>query len=265
MTTPNRVLGTFCWHELHTRDRARAVDFYTKLVGWKATGTGADMYTEWVTPAGDHVGGVMDMPPGVPPEVPASWNGYVNVEDVDQSAKRAVELGGRVLAPPHDIPNVGRFCPIADPTGACLHLFKGIGDNGCKKPDMGQGTFCWVELLTHDAANAERFYTQLFGWTVSKMAMPNFEYTIFWAPGAVPEKKEGWAGGMMQIGPEWGPIPSNWLVYINVADIDAAAAMVPTLGGRILVPPADIPGVGRFSIAQDPTGGVFALFIGRSS
>ncbi len=33
-SAPLRVNGDLCWHELHTRDRARATEFYTKLIGW---------------------------------------------------------------------------------------------------------------------------------------------------------------------------------------------------------------------------------------
>jgi predicted enzyme related to lactoylglutathione lyase len=47
---------------------------------------------------------------------------YVAVDDVDDSARRVGELGGKVVVPPVDIPNVGRFCVISDPTGASISL-----------------------------------------------------------------------------------------------------------------------------------------------
>jgi predicted enzyme related to lactoylglutathione lyase len=55
---------------------------------------------------------------------PSHWMPYVAVEDVDKSAKQAEELGGKVRMPPCDIPNVGRFCIINDPTGATISLVK---------------------------------------------------------------------------------------------------------------------------------------------
>ena len=33
MTTP--TVGRFAWHELHTTDKAKALEFYAKLVGWE--------------------------------------------------------------------------------------------------------------------------------------------------------------------------------------------------------------------------------------
>ena len=49
---------------------------------------------------------------------------YIAVDDVDENAKRAVELGGTVIKAPDDIPNTGRFAIIADPTGAMFSIFK---------------------------------------------------------------------------------------------------------------------------------------------
>ena len=65
------------------------------------------------------VGGIMATPPeaqGMPP----MWGVYVTVDDVDATAKLVEELGGTILMPPMDIPNVGRFCVIQDPQGAVI-------------------------------------------------------------------------------------------------------------------------------------------------
>jgi predicted enzyme related to lactoylglutathione lyase len=42
------------------------------------------------------------------------------VDDVDATARRAGELGGRVLVGPQDIPGVGRFAVVKDPQGATI-------------------------------------------------------------------------------------------------------------------------------------------------
>jgi len=57
--------------------------------------------------------------------VPAHWLVYSAVTDVDGSAKLAGELGGKVLSPPMDIPNVGRFAVLQDPQGAGFAVYKG--------------------------------------------------------------------------------------------------------------------------------------------
>ena len=58
-----------------------------------------------------------------PPEAqgaPPQWGCYVTVDDVDATAAQAAEMGGVVLMPPRDIPDVGRFCLIQDPQGAVI-------------------------------------------------------------------------------------------------------------------------------------------------
>ena len=252
------TVGTFGWYELHTRDRTRAADFYGQLIGWTTSSQGP--YTGLLTSSGAYAGGMMDMPQGVPSEVPAHWVVYLRVADVDAAAARVAGLGGQLIVPPHDVPNVGRMCTIADSTGATLQLFKGVSD---KTPEMGPGTFCWTELLSHDPAKAKSFYASLVGWSTTSMPLPTGEYTMFWTPNANPETMQGCAGGMMKIAPEWGPMPSCWLSYIHVADVDATAARIEPLGGTIFCPPTDIPNIGRFAVASDPTGAMFAIYMAK--
>jgi hypothetical protein len=116
--------GAFCWNELATTDAEAAKKFYTELLGWKLKESQAAgvAYSEIVA-GGSHVGGIYQMS-AEQGGVPSHWMAYVAVDDVDASARRTEELGGKVSVPPMDIPNVGRFCVISDPTGARLSLIK---------------------------------------------------------------------------------------------------------------------------------------------
>jgi hypothetical protein len=78
------------------------------------------VYNEIVV-EGRHVGGIYKMGPESDGAT-AHWMSYVAVDDVDDRAAKAAELGGKVRVPPMDIPNVGRFCVINDPTGATISL-----------------------------------------------------------------------------------------------------------------------------------------------
>ena len=112
------------------------------------------------------------------------------------------------------------------------------------------GMFGWNELMTTDTTAAQNFYTQLFGWK----AVPFSEgphYTLFTNG---PEM----AGGMMAcVQPE---SPAYWLGYVIVAECDAAAARAVELGGKLCLPPKDIPTVGRIAIFADPQGATLGLF-----
>jgi predicted enzyme related to lactoylglutathione lyase len=53
------------------------------------------------------------------------------------------------------------------------------------------------------------------------------------------------------------------MVYVTVADVDAAATRITELGGSVSVPPTDIPGIGRFAVVGDPTGAYFSIIAMR--
>ena len=118
--------GTFCWNELMTRDAGAATKFYTELLGWKATDSGMPGIDYTVLKAGDKdAAGLMAMPDDVPKEVPSHWMAYIAVDDVDILISKVTELGGQIVHGPQDIPGVGRFVIIQDPSGAMVSLFKG--------------------------------------------------------------------------------------------------------------------------------------------
>jgi hypothetical protein len=59
--------------------------------------------------------------------------------------------------------------------------------------------------------------------------------------------------------PSGGPEP-HWIAYIGVDDVDAAARRAQELGGQILLPPTDVPGLGRAAVLRDPQGAAFGVF-----
>jgi predicted enzyme related to lactoylglutathione lyase len=122
MTDRFKQHGAFSWNELMTNDPQSATDFYTKLLGWTAEDVQMEDMTYTVVTAGDEqVGGIMKIPPeaeGTPPH----WGAYITVDNVDETAGKAEGLGAKIIMPPRDIPNVGRFAVIQDPQGAFISL-----------------------------------------------------------------------------------------------------------------------------------------------
>lgn len=115
---PFQQHGAFSWCELMTPDPAAAQAFYGPLLGWdfKAGDVEGTLYTT-ISVAGKEVGGIASLPassPGMPP----AWGLYITVEDVDAIAEQAQTLGGKILMPAMDIPQVGRFALLQDPQGA---------------------------------------------------------------------------------------------------------------------------------------------------
>lgn len=121
--------GSFSWNELMTRDVAAATKFYTELIGWKAEDAGMPDMDYTVFKVGDRqVAGLMAIPSDTPDSVPSHWMAYITVDDVDAAVEKTKQLGGQVLHGPQDVPKVGRFCTIQDPTGGVVSLIKFVSE-----------------------------------------------------------------------------------------------------------------------------------------
>jgi uncharacterized protein len=113
------------------------------------------------------------------------------------------------------------------------------------------GRFYWHELCTRDAQRAKGFYGELFGWTSKPMDMGPFgTYFVL----SVGEKQVGGIATVESAG------EVGWLSYVTVADVDEAADRAKKLGAKLLTPPSDIPGVGRFALLLDREGARIAPF-----
>ena len=249
--------GLFAWYELMTTDVAAAIAFHTKVVGWKTQPfeESPEPYTMWV--AGDRpVGGVMTLPEeakkmGAPPH----WMAHVFVADVDAAVEKAKSLGAEVYVPPMNVPKVGRFSVISDPTGGVISLFK--DESGDMQPTSGQnvGEFAWNELMSTDPDKSWAFYSALFGWQkLDTMDMgPMGTYQLY----GIGERR---LGGIMKVPPGWESPRSAWVYYAMVAKLSASIDAVKASGGEIAMGPMDVAGGGHIAVGKDPQGAMFALF-----
>lgn len=246
--------GTFSWVDLAAHDVEAAERYYTQLFGWTAArnpyGPGEDEVYVMLRKNGHDAAAVYSMDPtqksqGVPP----TWLSYVTVESADHTATRARELGATVLADAFDVMDVGRMALIGDPTGAMFAAWeprKNIGAGIKDEP----GSLCWNELATRDHDRAVAFYSTLFGWTPVPFEASPVPYTMMM-------NSETPVGGVYTMLPEMEGIPPHWAPYFAVEDTDDTLRRSGELGGTMLAPPDDIPGIGRLAGLRDPQGGTF--------
>ena len=117
--------GTLSWNDLGTRDPQKAIDFYTKLLGWDIQPMEAGPMPYWVVNvAGQGEGGIMPMPEMVPAEVPSYWLVYFGTADMAASVAKAVKLGASVVSEPMVVPDTVEFAVLADPAGATFAIMK---------------------------------------------------------------------------------------------------------------------------------------------
>jgi predicted enzyme related to lactoylglutathione lyase len=123
------------------------------------------------------------------------------------------------------------------------------------------GSFCWVELGTSDQDAAKKFYSSLFGWTVTDNPMgPDGVYTIFKLKG-----RDAAAGYTLRKEELDQHVPPHWNLYITVDSADAAVAKAAKVGGTVLAPAFDVMDAGRMGVIQDPTGAAFCLWQAKKS
>jgi predicted enzyme related to lactoylglutathione lyase len=115
-------------------------------------------------------------------------------------------------------------------------------------------SFGWAELSARGVDKAKSFYTKVFGWTekTTEMGEGNPPYTEF--------KHDGQSIlGAWEMSPTMPKeVPSNWLIYFGVEDVEKANKKAVDLGAKQLMEPQEFPG-GRFSVLSDPQGASFGL------
>src|SRR5439155_3279383 len=103
-----------------------AKSLYTQIVGCKPKLSYPESgmeYTE-MSNNGQQGVGMMPKPPGMPAHIPSYWMPYFMVTDVDASAAKAKQLGGKTMIGPQDIEKLGRFAIVSDPQGAVFAMFQ---------------------------------------------------------------------------------------------------------------------------------------------
>jgi len=183
---------------------------------------------------------------------PTHWNLYIAVADADQTAKKAAELGAKVLMQPFDVMTFGRMAVIMDPTGAAFCIWQ-AKDNIGTSIGHEPGTLCWSDLYTGDVPRAKQFYEALFGWEIALGENDKSGYLHIKNGGE-------FIGGIPPREMKGDSIPPNWNLYYLVTDCAASTEKAKSLGARIFEGPIELENVGKFSVVADPQGAVFSLF-----
>jgi uncharacterized protein len=244
----DHLSGKFVWFEHLSSHAGRARTFYQALFGWTTQSMPMGAQTYSMIMNGDHaIGGYG----ALAPNAAARWMSYLSVPDVDAAYAAALAAGAKGVVAPMEFGSVGRGATIVDPFGATLSLWKSAqGDRADVQP-VPAGDWVWNELWTADPMQAVRFFESAFGFGHESVDMG--EHGTYYLL-----KKDGVNRGGVSRAVD-NRATSMWLPYVEVADCDGTAAAAARLGGRVLSPAADIPGVGRFAILADATGAPIAV------
>lgn len=239
--------GTFSWVECSSTDPENGREFYAKLMGWTTELIpigGGEVYTMF-RQDGHDVAGMGRAQPGMP----SAWDNYINVENVDALVDKVTALGGTVIVPPMDALDSGRMMVVQDPTGAFISFWQAKNHIGSGLVNV-PGAFTWNELATRDVDKAKAFYGELVGWRFEDGGQLGYSYIY---------NNDRMNGGIIEMDASWGDLPSHWMAYFAVSDIEASVKKVQELGGKISVEISENPETGRFSVIHDPQGAILTI------
>ncbi|MEV7607582.1 VOC family protein [Paenarthrobacter sp. NPDC089322] len=248
--------GTPCWVDLSSTDIDVSKRFYGDLFGWEldAMDAGNGMTYFMAKLRGRYVAGMMQQMPDAPEGMPSYWANYIAVDSADEAAQRAEAAGGTILFPPDTVPNGGgRMFFAADPTGAQIGFWEAGSHHGSGIVNE-PGTMIWNELQTDDVPKALAFYEAVTGCTSTTAPAGDLqEYTSIVVDGAR-------VGGALKL-PIEGLSPF-WMTYFSVVDVDATVEQAVAMGGHVISPAFDVPGIGRMAVLMDPAGAAFSIMSG---
>ena len=117
------------------------------------------------------------------------------------------------------------------------------------------GSISWADLTVAAAAEVRDFYRSVVGWDPGEVEMGGYTDYCMNLPGS----GEPIAGICHARGANTN-LPPQWLVYINVGDLDQSMVRCVEGGGTVIAGPRSMGKQGRFCVIRDPAGAVAALF-----
>jgi predicted enzyme related to lactoylglutathione lyase len=268
---PDYPLGVPCWIDLEPSDIDAAIAFYGPVFGWS--------FEDRLPPEAPGryviatIGGLTVAALGSPTDGGGpGWHTYVAVDDAVVSFLRAGDLGATMLSAPQDAGPAGTSAVLGDPSGAEIRLWQQGRTRGAQLVNA-HGSWNWSNLHTTDPAGVEGFYSDLFGWELTKVDAGGPEYTRMWTKPGYGEflastvnpdilDNQATAGAPPGFADAIGWLiedaPPRWEVTFTVDDVDAAAALIADHGGTVVTEPYD-QGPTRIVVVCDPEGSQFRV------
>ena len=265
------IPGVPCWIDTSQPDPEAAVRFYGELFGWDFEDVmpeGSPQKYFMARIRGGDVAAVGSLPEGAPEM--AFWNTYVWVDSADDTAAKVRESGGSVVMDPFDVMDAGRMAVFSDPEGAMFSVWQAKQNKGAQIVNE-HGSLNFNNLNTRDVEGAKSFYGSVFGWGTMEMDGGFQAWTLSGYGDYLERDNPGLRKGMEEMGvagfedvvaaiapiaEDQGDAPAHWSVTFAVDDADDIAAKATELGGKVLMPPTDMPWV-RTTVITDPGGATF--------
>lgn len=258
--------GTPIWFDLPTPNREAGKEFYSALFGWdwhEFTSVPLGTYS-LATMHGRDVAALMDEGHTMrAADSPKMWRTFFWTDDLEAAAKRCEVAGGKIISQVNSHGDLGRSIECTTHEGVPFVMWSGR-DALAGDATVDQGTPHWTEYYTRDVKGSNRFFGDVLGIQLNAMQLKmggasDETYTYhFMTVGNMSVANGEGIGGMIEMDDQWEGVPNHMMVYFAVEDCDATAKLAADNGGRVCVPPTEIPS-GRFSVLEDPQGCTFSV------
>ncbi|MHA4773425.1 VOC family protein [Streptomyces sp. MSC1_001] len=244
--------GSPNWLDLGSPDTEAAAAFYGAVLGWEFLSAGPDaggygfFQQDGLT--------VAALGPLTEEGARSAWTVYFQTPDADATQQAAEAAGGAVRLAAFDVMDAGRMAALTDPAGARFAIWQPGAVRGLERTSS-TNTLVWAELHAPDPETVLGFYRTLFGWRWTEMEAPGMTYRV--VSTADGDQQDASFGGAAEL-QDVSETP-RWIPYFAVTDPDAITVSTEGNGGSVLMPPADIPDVGRIAWLADPFGAHFAV------
>lgn len=221
-----------------TVDNAETVrDFYQEVVGWTVEMLGDDYVMK---SRDDAVAGICHKR-GALADFPSEWLAYFSVPNLDESLAAVAKNGGKIVISPTGEQGY-RYAVISDPSSAVCTIMEGMDSMNREM---------WVDLTVPNAEQVRDFYQQVIGWTSHFLSMGGDDDYVM-------KSEDDAVAGICHKQGANAELPSRWLIYFPVKNLDESLAVVTNRGGNIIAPPRGESGK-RYAVISDPSGAVCAL------
>jgi predicted enzyme related to lactoylglutathione lyase len=199
------------------------------------------------------------------PDLPLQWMPHIQVADIAQSVKCALDLGGSEVYHGKDEDGMSQWALLLDPNGTAFGLIPVLSESDI--PPMPEATseqsfgcIAWLDLTVTNASIISDFYQKVIGWSVQDINMQDKSNTEFKMLGGDGNP----AAAVRQAGGANLDLPSIWMLYLPVGDLAESLRRVREEGGQIIRQSTESNGR-AYAVIEDPVGVSIALTEGQTN
>ena len=240
----HKAPGTIIWRDLATTAPDKVQPFYHNVFGWNFESVNDDY--SLITYQGQNIAGMAKMPSNSSTNY---WLPVISTNNVDNTLSQSKLAGGKTLINKTTLKGRGELAVIQDPQGAVFSILNTF--TGDPAPLAKQdGNWIWQEIWTDNISQSQSFYQKLGDFKSTDKTMLGHSYSYL----AINDQP---AFGFVK--KPNAEVPTTWVNYIKVSDINATVEKIELNGGHVLMAPTKEVRNGTVAIIRDPAGAGFVI------